>query len=192
MADLVDVRDGYTGQHSARVADYAQQIARVLKLSSDQTATIRLAARVHDVGKIAIPDRVLHKPGKLDRTEWELMKSHVAAGCKVLERFDDYAHGVELVRCHHERIDGSGYPRGLGEKQIPLGAQIVGIADAIDAMSSDRPYRHAMPLSAVRDELVRLAGKQFGADVVEAALHVLEGENVAVPAGSMLRTIPAV
>ena len=192
MADLVDVRDGYTGQHSARVADYAQQIARALRLSSDQTATISLAARVHDVGKIAIPDRILHKPGRLDPAEWELMKSHVAAGCQVLERFDDYARGVELVRCHHERIDGSGYPRGLGEKQIPLGAQIVGISDAIDAMTSDRPYRHAMPLTAVREELVRAAGKQFGTEVVEAALRVLDVAPGRVTLGSLRQTAAAV
>jgi HD-GYP domain-containing protein (c-di-GMP phosphodiesterase class II) len=128
----------------------------------------------------------------LDLAEWELMKSHVAAGCKVLERFDDYAHGVELVRCHHERIDGSGYPRGLSEKQIPLGAQIVGISDAIDAMTSDRPYRHAMPLTAVRDELVRLSGKQFSSNVVEAAVQVLDGVHVSAPAGSLLRTAAAV
>jgi HD-GYP domain-containing protein (c-di-GMP phosphodiesterase class II) len=192
MADLVDVRDGYTGQHSARVADYAQQIARALRLNSDETATIRLAARVHDIGKIAIPDRILHKPGRLDPTEWELMKSHVAAGCQVLERFDDYAHGVELVRCHHERIDGSGYPRGLREKQIPLGAQIVGISDAIDAMTSDRPYRHAMPLTAVRDELVRAAGTQFGSAVVEAAVRVLDVAPVSVTVGSLRQTAAAV
>ena len=192
MADLVDVRDGYTGQHSARVADYAQQIARALRLNSDETATIRLAARVHDIGKIAIPDRILHKPGRLDPTEWDLMKSHVTAGCQVLERFDDYAHGVELVRCHHERIDGSGYPRGLREKQIPLGAQIVGISDAIDAMTSDRPYRHAMPLTAVRDELVRAAGTQFGAAVVEAAVRVLDVAPVSVTIGSLRQTAAAV
>lgn len=192
MADLVDVRDGYTGQHSARVADYAQQIARALRMSSDQTATIRLAARVHDVGKIAIPDRILHKPGKLDPAEWELMKSHVAAGCRVLERFDDYAGGVELVRCHHERIDGSGYPRGLVGKQIPLGAQVVGIADAIDAMTSDRPYRQAMPLPAVRHELLGLAGRQFGAEVVRAALQVLDLAPGPLPAGSLRQTAAAV
>lgn len=173
MADLVDVRDGYTGQHSVRVADYAEQIARGLNLGADQVATIRLAARVHDIGKIAIPDRILHKPGRLDPAEWEQMKSHVSAGCRVLERFDDYARGVELVRCHHERIDGSGYPRGLKEKQIPLGAQIVGIADAIDAMTSDRPYRHSLLPAAVVEELERAAGSQFTSDVVEAALGVL-------------------
>jgi HD domain-containing protein/MASE9 protein len=173
MADLVDLRDGYTGQHSERVADYSQRIAKRLRLGSNQVSTIRLAARVHDIGKIAIPDRVLHKPGPLDPDEWELMKSHVEAGCRVLERFDDYADGVGLVRCHHERIDGGGYPRGLAGQQVPLGAEVIGIADAIDAMTSDRPYRKAMPLLAVGEELMQASGGQFRAEVVDAALQVL-------------------
>ena len=177
MADLVDIRDGYTGQHSVRVADCAEQIARRMKVTGDQAATIRLAARVHDIGKIAIPDKVLHRPGRLEPAEWELMKSHVEAGCRVLERFDDYARGVELVRCHHERIDGTGYPRGLKGKQIPMGAQIVGIADAIDAMTSDRPYRRAMRMSAVVAELDSAAGTQFSREVVEAALDTLGVES---------------
>jgi hypothetical protein len=192
MADLVDVRDGYTGRHSVRVADHADKIARVLKLRPDEVATIRLAARVHDIGKIAIPDRILHKPGKLDPFEWDLMKTHVTAGCQVLERFDDYAHGVELVRCHHERIDGSGYPRGLAEKQIPLGALIVGIADAIDAMTSDRPYRKSMPLPAVHDELVKVAGGQFGGELVEAALQVLGMSSEAMQVGGLRPAAAAV
>ena len=173
MADLVDLRDGYTGRHSERVADYAQRIAQHLRLSSDQVATIRLAARVHDIGKIATPDRVLHKPGPLDADEWKLMRSHVDAGCRVLERFDDYADGVGLVRCHHERIDGGGYPRGLAGQQVPVGAQIIGIADAIDAMTSDRPYRKAMPLDAVGSELIEASDSRFRAEVVDAALEVL-------------------
>jgi HD domain len=173
MADLVDIRDGYTGRHSQRVADRAEQIARRLRLSTDYVATIRLAARVHDIGKIAIPDQVLHKPGRLDDVEWELMKTHVEAGCRVLERFADYRAGVELVRAHHERADGSGYPRGLRAAQIPLGAQVIGIADSIDAMASDRPYRSGMPLSSVVKELEAAAGSQFSADVVRAALESL-------------------
>lgn len=173
MADLVDLRDGYTGQHSERVADYSQRIASRMRLSSDQVATIRLAARVHDIGKIAIPDRILHKPGPLDADEWELMKSHVEAGFRVLQRFDDYADGSGLVRSHHERIDGAGYPRGIAGQQVPLGSQVIGIADAIDAMTSDRPYRKAMPLMAVADELVEMSGTHFKPDVVDAALDVL-------------------
>ena len=173
MADLVDLRDGYTGQHSQRVADYAERIASRLRLSSDQIATIRLAARVHDIGKIAIPDRILHKPGPLDAAEWDVMKSHVEAGFHVLQRFDDYADGAGLVRSHHERIDGAGYPRGIAGHQVPLGSQVIGIADAIDAMTSDRPYRRAMPLGAVADELVEMSGTHFKPNVVDAALDVL-------------------
>ncbi len=185
MADLVDFRDGYTGQHSERVADRAEQIARRLRLSSEQVATIRLAARVHDIGKIAIPDRVLHKPGPLDEAEWELMKTHVDAGCRVLARFADYRAGLELVRAHHERVDGSGYPRGLKGDQIPLGAQAISIADSIDAMTSHRPYRRPMPLSYVVAELERGAGSQFSSEVVAAALDVLGVNRGPLPEGSL-------
>jgi HD-GYP domain-containing protein (c-di-GMP phosphodiesterase class II) len=185
MADLVDIRDGYTGQHSERVADRAEQIARRLRLSPDQVATIRLAARVHDIGKIAIPDRVLHKPGPLDEAEWELMKTHVDAGCRVLERFADYRSGLELVRSHHERVDGSGYPRGLDGVQVPLGAQVIAIADSIDAMTSQRPYRRPMPLSYVVAELERGAGSQFSSQVVAAALEVLGVNRGPVPGPSL-------
>ena len=173
MADLVDLRDGYTARHSERVAELAEQIARRLKLSTDYVSTIRLAARVHDIGKVAVPDRVLHKSGRLDKDEWELMRSHVEIGCRVLGRFADYQIGLELVRCHHERIDGSGYPRGIKGDQIPLGAQLIGIADAIDAMTSDRPYRSSMPLAAACEEIRRAAGSHFSQDVVDAALDVL-------------------
>lgn len=183
MADLVDLRDGYTGLHSERVADFAERIARRLKLSPDHMATIRLAARVHDIGKIAIPDEILHKPRRLDQAEWEVMRSHVETGCRVLERFADYRSGLELVRCHHERIDGSGYPRGLKGEHIPLGAQLIGIADAIDAMTSDRPYRAAMPLARTCDEIRREAGSHFSQEVVEAALDVLGVVRDSAPVG---------
>lgn len=183
IADLVDLRDCYTGRHSERVAQLAEQIARRLKLSSEYVATIRLAARVHDIGKIAVPDRILHKPRRLDKDESALMRSHVEAGCNVLERFADYRSGVELVRCHHERIDGSGYPRGLKGEHIPLGAQLIGIADAIDAMTSDRPYRASMPLAVACEELRHEAGSHFSPEVVEAALEVIGGVRDAVPAG---------
>ncbi len=185
MADLVDLRDGYTGQHSERVADRAEQIAKRLRLSSEQVATIRLAARVHDIGKIAIPDRVLHKPGPLDAAEWELMKTHVEDGCRVLERFADYQAGLDLVRSHHERVDGSGYPRGLKGDQIPLGAQAIAIADSIDAMTSRRPYRGLMPLSYVVAELERASGSQFSSEVVAAALEVLGVNRAPQPETSL-------
>lgn len=188
MADLVDLRDGYTGQHSERVAELSQQIARRLRLGADQVKTIRLAARVHDIGKIAIPDRILHKPGRLDPEQWELMRTHVEAGCRVLERFDDYAEGVELVRCHHERIDGKGYPRGLTGQQIPVGAQVIGLADAIDAMTSDRPYRTAMSLTSVGDELRKGSGTQFNADVVAAAMAALGLVRDTTPVGALRQT----
>ncbi|HEX6547896.1 MAG TPA: HD-GYP domain-containing protein [Candidatus Dormibacteraeota bacterium] len=173
MADLVDIRDGYTGQHSERVADLAESIARRLHLPAEEVTAIRLAARVHDIGKIAIPDRVLHKPGPLDAEEWALMQDHVEAGCRVLERFSDYEAGLELVRCHHERLDGSGYPRRLAGPQVPLGAQVIGVADSIDAMTSDRPYRAAMPRSAVIAELRWSASRTFSTEVVASALATL-------------------
>jgi HD-GYP domain-containing protein (c-di-GMP phosphodiesterase class II) len=167
MADLVDKRDRYTAEHSRRVAANAALIAPAMGLSPGEVATIRLAARVHDLGKIALPDSVLGKPGKLTEQEVALMQEHPVHGWDILSKFPQYRKGRDIVLSHHERVDGCGYPRGLRGSQIPIGAQIVAVADALDAMTSDRPYRAAMPLHQAMTELRIGRGTQWSAAVVD-------------------------
>jgi len=136
---------------------------------------IRLAARVHDLGKIAVPDAVLHKEGRLTDQEFELMKKHPQDGADILAKFPEYRRGRELVLAHHERIDGRGYPRGLAGAAIPLGARIIAVADAWDAMTSNRPYRTALDQDVALAELMRGRGRQWDAKVVDAFAATLPG-----------------
>jgi len=177
MADLVDKRDRYTAEHSRRVAANAALIAPAMGLSPGEVATVRLAARVHDLGKIALPDAVLGKPGKLTRQEFALMQEHPVHGWDILSKFPQYRKGRDIVLSHHERVDGCGYPQGLRGSQIPIGAQIVAVADALDAMTSDRPYRAAMPLHQAMTELRIGRGTQWSAAVVDTLDRLLNVEQ---------------
>jgi len=175
MADLVDRRDPYTFQHSRSVAEQAVRTARRLGLPEREVQLIGLSARVHDLGKIAVPDAVLHKQGRLTDEEFALMKKHPDDGADILAKFPEYKRGRELVLSHHERIDGRGYPRGLSGNDIPLGARIIAVADAWDAMTSDRPYRKALSPDIALAELMRGRGTQWDASVVEAFAADLPG-----------------
>jgi putative nucleotidyltransferase with HDIG domain len=175
MADIVDRRDPYTFKHSESVADHAVRTARKLGLPDREVELIRLAARVHDLGKIAVPDEVLHKQGRLTDAEFELMKKHPQTGVEILEKFPEYKRGRELVLAHHERMDGRGYPRGLSGDEIPLGARIIAVADSWDAMTSDRPYRTALDPEVALGELLRGRGTQWDAAVVDAFAQTLPG-----------------
>ncbi len=177
MADMVDKRDRYTAEHSRRVAANASMIAPAMGLSAEDVATIRLAARVHDLGKIALPDSVLRKEGKLTAEEFALMKEHPRHGYEILARFPQYRKGREMVLAHHERVDGRGYPRGVPGDRIPLGAQIIAVADALDAMTSDRPYRAAYPLHQAMTELRLGRGTQWSAAVVDTLDRLLKNEG---------------
>ncbi len=179
MADVVDRRDKYTFQHSQSVADHAVRTARRLRLPDQEVELIRLAARVHDLGKIAVPDDVLHKNGRLTDEEFELMKKHPETGAEILAKFPEYRRGRELVLAHHERMDGLGYPRGLATSAIALGARIIAVADSWDAMTSDRPYRAALDARVALGELLRGRGTQWDPEVVDAFAETLPG---AVPA----------
>ncbi len=171
MADVVDRRDPYTFEHSQNVADHAVRTARRLRLPDKEVELIRLAARVHDLGKIAIRDEVLHKQGRLTEAEFELMKKHPETGAEILSQFPEYRRGREL----HERIDGLGYPRGLGGAAIALGARIIAVADSWDAMTSDRPYRKALAAEVALGELLRRRGTQWDPEVVDAFAQTLPG-----------------
>src|SRR5713226_6090800 len=175
MADVVDRRDPYTFEHSQNVADHAVRTARRLRLPDKEVELIRLAARVHDLGKIAIRDEVLHKQGRLTEAEFELMKKHPETGVEILAKFPVYRHGHELVLTHHERMDGLGYPRGLAGAAIALGARIIAVADSWDAMTSDRPYRKALAAEVALGELLRGRGTQWDPEVVDAFAQTLPG-----------------
>jgi putative nucleotidyltransferase with HDIG domain len=168
MADVVDSRDPYTGRHSRSVAEHSVRIARQMHLHESEVELIRLAARVHDLGKIAVPDEVLNKQGRLTDEEFAIMKRHPVTGAEILSKFAEYRKGRELVLAHHERVDGRGYPRGLERDQIPLGARVIAVADSWDAMTSDRPYRQAMDQHVAMEELLRGRGIQWDTVVVDA------------------------
>jgi len=153
-----------------------------LKLPDHEVEVIRLAARVHDLGKIAVPDQVLHKQGRLTPEEFELMKKHPETGAEILAKFPEYKRGRQLVLAHHERIDGLGYPHGLAGRAIALGARILAVADSWDAMTSDRPYRKALDPAIALAELQRGRGTQWDPEVVDAFAATLPGAISDAPA----------
>src|SRR5262249_17956602 len=167
LAKAVDARDAYTGSHSERVSELAAQIARRLGLDDAQVELTRLAASLHDLGKLAIPEEILRKPGTLNETECLVLQRHPQIGFRMLESL-----GVEpiadWVLHHHERWDGSGYPDRLRGEEIPLGARIIFVADAYDAMTSERLYRRPLAPGEALDELERCSGSQFDPAIVDA------------------------
>lgn len=177
LADIVDMRDHYTFEHSRRVADFSVRIAREMALPPEQVETIRIAARVHDVGKIGVPDHILLKPGALSADERRAVERHSRIGYQMLSGFPEYRHGAELVLHHHERWDGNGYPEGLAGNEIPLGAQIIAVADGVDAMTSDRSYRPARSLAETLVELERGRGTHWSPAVVAAFQAMAEREG---------------
>lgn len=176
VADTIDNRDPYTFRHSQRVAHYAEKIATQLGLPPEEVDLIRSSARIHDLGKIGVNDQMLGKPGSFTVEEWEEFRRHSAIGDQIVQRFPQYKEGRKLILYHHENYDGSGYPEGLKGDQIPLGARIIAVADAYDAMTSDRPYRKALSPDAALDELRSQSGTQFDPIVVGAFLKIPTAE----------------
>lgn len=169
MASALEARDPYTGNHSERVSEYATVIARRMDLTAEQVAQVRAAAVLHDIGKIGIPDSLLHKPGPLTALEYGRVMEHPMIGEQILRHLLNEDHPiVQAVRSHHEWVDGSGQPDGLAGEEIPLTARILAVADAFDAMTSARPYRSPLPLDVALAELEKNAGSQFDARCVEA------------------------
>jgi len=151
-----------------RVAQLARETARRLGLSEEAVTSIGLAARLHDIGKVAIPDAILLKPGPLTRKEWALMRTHTEIGARIVGAAPSLRDVAALVRAHHERYDGNGYPDGLAGEQIPLGACVIAVCDAFVAMMRQRPYIDAITVAEAIAELERCSGSQFHPDVVEA------------------------
>ncbi|MDP9379531.1 MAG: HD-GYP domain-containing protein [Chloroflexota bacterium] len=189
LADIVDIRDPYTADHSKRVAAYARALAVELGLTPDEANLVEQAARVHDIGKIVVDINVLTKEGRLTAAEWEQLKRHPVTGVQILSRFPQFSLATSYVRHHHERVDGGGYPDGLAGDDIPLGARIIAVADSFDAMSTARPYRPALPLDTVLAELVRHRGRQWDERVVDALLRLVEREQIQVPGTSTVRHV---
>jgi putative nucleotidyltransferase with HDIG domain len=172
----LDARDRETKGHSLRVAEYVLLVARQLDMTEGGQEWIdtQRGALLHDVGKIGVPDYILHKPGPLTPEEWDDMKRHPRIGNEMLRDISFLSGAAEIVYAHHERYDGKGYPRGLMHDEIPLGARIFAIADTFDAMTSDRPYRKALPAEVARWEILRNSGTQFDPEVVQAFLLVYD------------------
>jgi len=177
LADTIDNRDRYAHGHSQRVAEYAAALATAMGLPAEEVEMIRAAARVHDLGKIWMDRSLLQKPGRLSAEEWAEMKKHPDVGEGILTKFPNFRSGRDFVLHHHERYDGRGYPGGLDKSTIPLGARILAVADAYDAMTSDRPYRKALSLEEVVREFERHSGTQWDPAVVEVILRILRAEE---------------
>ena len=174
LANVIDAKDHYTNGHSFRVAAYSKGIAEELGLSRQECEQIYFAGLIHDVGKIGINEAILTKPGKLDPREYEIIKAHPALGGDILKGIKEFPIFEAVARSHHERYDGGGYPDKLGGFDIPLEARIVAVADAYDAMTSDRSYRKALSDEAAIKELKRCRGSQFDPAPLDAFLALIE------------------
>ncbi len=166
LAETIEKRDPYTGGHTQRVMNYSLEIGRLMGLSDSDMEELRLAAILHDIGKIGVRDSILLKNDRLDRDEAALMNQHTEFGAEILEHVRKLRHIIPGVRNHHEKFDGTGYPDRLSGEAIPLVARIIAVADTFDAMTTDRPYRKALSSQTAVAELVRHAGTQFDGDVV--------------------------
>src|SRR6202045_520171 len=170
LGGALDLKDAETEGHCKRVTAFTIAIAKAMNVDAALLPQIARAAFLHDIGKMAIPDLILRKPGPLTPEERDIMRTHCEIGYNMVTRIPFLREAAEIVLSHQEFYDGTGYPRGLKGEQIPLGARIFAVADALDAMISDRPYRKALPISAARDEIRRFSGRQFDPRVVEVFL----------------------
>jgi HD-GYP domain-containing protein (c-di-GMP phosphodiesterase class II) len=173
FADIVDAKSPFTGMHSSRVADVAEGLAARLGLPAPEVVNVRRAGLLHDLGKLGVPNTVLDKPGHLDGSEMEVIRRHPELTLRILDTIPTFADVAELAACHHERLDGTGYFRGMTAPELALGARIVAVADVFEALTADRPYRTAMPVEAALAIMRESAGEHLAADVVEALADTL-------------------
>jgi putative nucleotidyltransferase with HDIG domain len=175
LVSIIEAKDAYTKGHTERVADYATAIAEQMQLSKEEKKLITFGAVLHDIGKLGVYENVLNKKGSLNDEEWSILKSHPEVGAGIIQNMEFLAGTVALVRHHHERFDGKGYPDHLKEMEIPLGARIITVADSFDAMTTDRPYRDALTLEEAIATLKEKSGTQFDPAIVASFIQVLEG-----------------
>jgi putative nucleotidyltransferase with HDIG domain len=168
LSNAVEARDAYTGKHAERVAAYGIEIARALGIARPEGPEIEFGFLLHDIGKVAIPDAILYKPGALTDAERRLMSTHPAVGAEIVGGIEFLQEAAKVVRSHHERWDGTGYPDGLAGEAIPLAARVFAVADVFDALTTDRPYRPAISLSDARETILRGSGSHFDPAVVDA------------------------
>ena len=173
MADTVDLRDVYTGGHSKRVVDLVHQTLVQMRIFGPEATLIEISARLHDIGKLGIPDEVLKKPGKLLPEEAALMQTNAAKGAELISKYNDFSRGAMMIKHHHERWDGQGYPGRLEGYEIPFGARVIAVADSFDAMTSDRPYRKALSSYQAAQILLEGRGKQWDPNIVNAFVDLM-------------------
>jgi HD-GYP domain-containing protein (c-di-GMP phosphodiesterase class II) len=182
LMSALEARDPATQAHTGRIRDLSLSLAATLQLSAEGRRAIRLGAILHDVGKIGIPDAILRKPGPLSQEEWAMMRLHPEIGARMLQGIDFLSGSLPIIRHHHERWDGSGYPDQLAGEDIPIGARIVAVCDAFDAMTSDRPYRSAMSIEEASAEIRGCAGTHFDPLCAEMLVEIIDkmtlGENM--------------
>jgi HD-GYP domain-containing protein (c-di-GMP phosphodiesterase class II) len=183
---LLDLKDLGTGVHSTRLAEWGMRVAQELNLGDRALRDVEIAALLHDIGKIGVPDSILNKPGRLTHEEYELMKKHPEYGWAVLRLFPGFEQVSLFILHHHESYDGSGYPAGLVAEEIPMGSRIVTVIDAFDAMVSNRPYRQGLPVEEAIRRLQKDSGTQFDAEVVRCFVGIAsqEMQNVFAAAGT--------
>ena len=180
LTHALDARDRETEGHSRRVVEYTREIAALLGVKGNELTTLSHGALLHDIGKIGVPDAILHKPSELTEEEWEIMRRHPQLGAAIVEDIEVLKEARTIILHHHERWDGLGYPKGLRGNQIVLGARVFAVADAVDAITQDRPYRLALSLDRARVELQRNRGRQFDPDTVDAFLSIPEDRLVQI------------
>ncbi|MFT9056434.1 MAG: HD-GYP domain-containing protein [Ethanoligenens sp.] len=170
----LEARDSYTQGHSLRVADMSVEIASAMGFQDENLETLHMAAHLHDIGKIGIPDAILYKPGKLLPEEWERIKQHPEIGYTILSKSKDLSAVADIVLHHHERWDGKGYPSGLSGQDIPISSRIIAVADTYDAITSNRPYRAFVTPQYALEEIRRSAGTQLDPTVVQIMMELFE------------------
>jgi putative nucleotidyltransferase with HDIG domain len=192
LANAIDIRDTYTSSHSQRIAEWAAEIARILGCSAQEIQAIYWGGLLHDIGKIGIPDAILRKSGKLDESEWEIIRKHTLLGAQLVSPIKKMADVAPIIECSHERYDGSGYPHGLKGEEIPLGARIIGVVDSYSAMRDERSYKKSVSHEEALAELKRNSGILFDPQVVQVFLYVLNNiklSNLSLDLPSIKNTV---
>ena len=201
LGDALDLKDSESEGHAKRVTAYTIALSRALGLTPASIRVIARGAFLHDIGKVAIPDEILRKPGALSPEQQEIMREHCARGSHILRKIPFLTEAAEIVFTHQEHYDGSGYPSGLRGNEIPIGARIFAVADALDAITSSKPYRSARGFNAAREEILRCSGTQFDPGVVEAFLKIpnelweelrseISGRETKAPSESLSHSVP--
>ena len=175
---VADSRDYYSKEHSLRVAEYSRMIAEKMGMDKSDSELVYNAALLHNIGSVFVSEQILKKGGKLTREEYAEVKKHTVRGAELLKDTESIPIAAEAALCHHERYDGSGYPHGKKEDEIPLIARIVAVADAYDAMSNDRPYRKKLMKDQIREELIKNRGTQFDPEIVTVFLDIMGERNL--------------